>query len=171
MENLNSIKEEILQKIESAESDDTVEEIRISELGKKGRISKLLGELGKLNQDERRKLGPEINGLKNTVLEKIQEKKELFLDQILSKKLLEEKIDVTLPVKSSQNTNGRIHPVSQVLDEITEIFGSLGYEIADGPDIETEYYNFNALNIPESHPARQMHDTFYLKKKYDERRI
>ena len=64
--------------------------------------------------------------------------------------------------KSSQNTNGRIHPVSQVLDEITEIFGSLGYEIADGPDIETEYYNFNALNIPESHPARQMHDTFYF---------
>ena len=87
MENLNSIKEEILQKIESAESDDTVEEIRISELGKKGRISKLLGELGKLNQDERRKLGPEINGLKYTVLEKIQEKKEFFLDQILSKKL------------------------------------------------------------------------------------
>ena len=78
MENLNSIKEEILQKIESAESDDTVEEIRISELGKKGRISKLLGELGKLNQDERRKLGPEINGLKNAVLEKIQEKKEFF---------------------------------------------------------------------------------------------
>ena len=91
MENLNSIKEEIFQKIESAESDDTVEEIRISELGKKGRISKLLGELGKLNQDERRKLGPEINGLKNSVLEKIQEKKEFFLDQILSKKLLEEK--------------------------------------------------------------------------------
>tara|TARA_Y100001970_G_scaffold119678_1_gene148426 strand:- start:511 stop:1596 length:1086 start_codon:yes stop_codon:yes gene_type:complete len=162
MENLNSIKEEILQKIESAESDDSIEEIRISELGKKGRISRLLGELGKLNQDERRKLGPEINGLKNTVLEKIQEKKEFFLDQILSKKLLEEKIDVTLPVKSSQNTNGRIHPVSQVLDEITEIFGSLGYEIAEGPDIETEYYNFNALNIPESHPARQMHDTFYF---------
>ena len=67
-----------------------------------------------------------------------------------------------MPVKASQNTNGRIPPVSQVLDEITEIFGSLGYEIADGPDIETEYYNFNALNIPESHPARQMHDTFYF---------
>ena len=162
MENLNSIKNEILQKIESAESDDNVEEIRIRELGKKGRITKLLSELGKLDQDERKKLGPEINDLKNKALEKIQEKKEFFLDQVLNKKLLEEKIDITLPVKSSQNTNGRIHPVSQVLDEITEIFGSLGYEIADGPDIETEYYNFNALNIPESHPARQMHDTFYF---------
>ena len=162
MENLNSIKKEILQKIKSAESDDNVEEIRIRELGKKGRITKLLSELGKLNQEERKKLGPEINDLKNKVLEEIEEKKEFFLDQTLNKKLLEEKVDVTLPVKSSQNTNGRIHPVSQVLDEITEIFGSLGYEIADGPDIETEYYNFNALNIPESHPARQMHDTFYF---------
>ena len=126
MENLNSIKKEILQEIKSAESDDNVEEIRIRELGKKGRITKLLSELGKLNQEERKKLGPEINDLKNKVLEEIEEKKEFFLDQTLNKKLLEEKIDVTLPVKSSQNKNGRIHPVSQVLDEITEIFGSLG---------------------------------------------
>jgi len=98
MENLNSIKKEILQKIKSAESDDNVEEIRIRELGKKGRITKLLSELGKLNQEERKKLGPEINDLKNKVLEEIEEKKEFFLDQTLNKKLLEEKVDVTLPV-------------------------------------------------------------------------
>ena len=107
MENLNSIKKEILQKIESAESDDNVEEIRVRELGKKGRITKLLSELGKLDQDERKKLGPEINDLKNKVLEKIQEKKEFFLDQVLHKKLLEEKIDVTLPVKSKAKGNLR----------------------------------------------------------------
>ena len=105
MENLNSIKKEILQKIKSAKSDDNVEEIRIRELGKKGRITKLLSELGRLDQEERKKLGPEINDLKNKVLEEIEEKKEFFLDQTLSKKLLEEKVDVTLPVKSSQNTN------------------------------------------------------------------
>ena len=91
MENLNSIKKEILQKIESAESDDNVEEIRVRELGKKGRITKLLSELGKLDQDERKKLGPEINDLKNKVLEKIQEKKEFFLDQVLNKKTLRRK--------------------------------------------------------------------------------
>ena len=93
MENLNSIKKEILQKIKSAESDDNVEEIRIRELGKKGRITKLLSELGKLDHDERKKLGPEINGLKNKVLKEIQEKKEFFLDQVLNRKLLEEKIN------------------------------------------------------------------------------
>ena len=160
MENLNSIKEEILQKIESAESDDSVEEIRISELGKKGRISKLLGELGKLNQDERRKLGPEINGLKNTVLEKIQEKKEFFLDQILSKKLLEEKIDITL--ENDHEQYGTLHPLSKTIDEISAIFANMGFYIEEGPDIETDYYNFTALNIPLEHPARQEHDTFYL---------
>jgi len=162
MENLSSIEKIILQNIETADSEELVEEIRIKELGKKGRITKLLGELGSLDQEQRKKLGPELNKLKNIISKTIQDKKNFFAEEILNKKLLEEKIDITLPVKSSPNVIGKIHPVSQVLDEITEIFGSLGYEIADGPDIETEFYNFNALNIPESHPARQMHDTFYL---------
>tara|TARA_B100000029_G_scaffold275613_1_gene270286 strand:- start:94 stop:1179 length:1086 start_codon:yes stop_codon:yes gene_type:complete len=162
MENFESLKKEILQKITSAENEDAVEKIRVEELGKKGRISKLLNELGSVEQDKRKIIGPKVNDLKKIVSEKIQDKKEYFMNLDLDKRLLEEKVDITLPVKINQNNNGRIHPVSQVLEEISEIFGSLGYEIADGPDIESEYYNFNALNIPDSHPARQMHDTFYL---------
>ncbi|MEC7831053.1 MAG: phenylalanine--tRNA ligase subunit alpha [Pseudomonadota bacterium] len=162
MENFESLKKEILQKIISAENEDAVEKIRVEELGKKGRISKLLNELGSVEQDKRKIIGPKVNDLKKIVSEKIQDKKEYFMNLDLDKRLLEEKVDITLPVKINQNNNGRIHPVSQVLEEISEIFGSLGYEIADGPDIESEYYNFNALNIPDSHPARQMHDTFYL---------
>ena len=162
MENLSSIEKIILQNIETADSEELVEEIRIKELGKKGRITKLLGELGNLDPEKRKELGPKLNNLKNIIFKTIQDKKNFFAEERLTKKLLEEKIDITLPVKSSPNVIGKIHPVSQVLDEITEIFGSLGYEITDGPDIETEFYNFNALNIPESHPARQMHDTFYL---------
>jgi len=162
MENFESLKKEILKKIISAENEDAVEKIRVEELGKKGRISKLLNELGSVEPDKRKIVGPKVNDLKKTVSEKIQERKEYFINLELDKRLLEEKIDITLPVKINQNNNGRIHPVSQVLEEISEIFGSLGYEIADGPDIESEYYNFNALNIPDSHPARQMHDTFYL---------
>ena len=162
MENFESLKKEILKKIISAENEDAVEKIRVEELGKKGRISKLLNELGSVEQDKRKIIGPKVNDLKKIVSEKIQDKKEYFMNLDLDKRLLEEKVDITLPVKINQNNNGRIHPVSQVLEEISEIFGSLGYEIADGPDIESEYYNFNALNIPDSHPARQMHDTFYL---------
>ena len=162
MENFESLEKEILQKIISAENEDAVEKIRVEELGKKGRISKLLSELGSVEPDKRKIIGPKVNDLKNIISEKIQERKEYFINLKLDKRLLEEKIDITLPVKINQNNNGRIHPVSQVLEEISEIFGSLGYDISDGPDIESEYYNFNALNIPDSHPARQMHDTFYL---------
>ncbi len=122
----------------------------------------MLSELGSVEPDKRKIIGPKVNNLKNIISEKIQDRKEYFINLKLDKRLLEEKIDITLPVKINQNNNGRIHPVSQVLEEISEIFGSLGYEISDGPDIESEYYNFNALNIPDSHPARQMHDTFYL---------
>ena len=162
MENIESLKKEILEKISNAINEDALEKIRIEELGKKGRVSKLLNEIGTLSSEERKNIGPIINNLKKVINDQIQEKKEHFINLILDNRLLEEKLDVTLPVKINQNNNGKIHPVSQVLEEISEIFGSLGYEIADGPDVESEYYNFNALNIPESHPARQMHDTFYL---------
>ena len=164
MENIKSIENEIISKIEKADNEKALEEIRISELGKKGRISNILKKVGSLSPDERKEIGSSINTLKKIITEKIREKRDYLLKIEIDTKLIKEKIDVTLPAQIKQQNNGRIHPVSQVLDEISEIFGSLGYELADGPDIESEYYNFNALNIPDWHPARQMHDTFYLSK-------
>ena len=119
-------------------------------------------DLSKLSPEDRKEQGSKLNILKKNISNAISSKKNELTNIELEKRLLEEKIDVTLPVQVSQSKHGKIHPVSQVLDEISEIFGSLGYKISEGPDIETEHYNFNALNIPESHPARQMHDTFYL---------
>ena len=157
-----SLEEEILKKISLAENQDALEEIRIAELGKKGEISLLMKDLSKLSPEDRKEQGSKLNILKKNISDAISSKKNELNNIELEKRLLEEKIDVTLPVQVSQSKHGKIHPVSQVLDEISEIFGSLGYKISEGPDIETEHYNFNALNIPESHPARQMHDTFYL---------
>ena len=157
-----SLEEEILKKISLAENQDALEEIRIAELGKKGKISLLMKDLSKLSPEDRKEQGSKLNILKKNISNAISSKKNELSNFELEKRLLEEKIDVTLPVQVNQSKHGKIHPVSQVLDEISEIFGSLGYKISEGPDIETEHYNFNALNIPESHPARQMHDTFYL---------
>ncbi len=157
-----SLEEEILKKISLTENQDALEEIRIAELGKKGKISLLMKDLSKLSPEDRKEQGSKLNILKKNISNAISSKKNELANIELEKRLLEEKIDVTLPVQVSQSKHGKIHPVSQVLDEISEIFGSLGYKISEGPDIETEHYNFNALNIPESHPARQMHDTFYL---------
>ena len=157
-----TLEEEILKKISLAEDQDSLEEIRIAELGKKGKVSLLMKDLSKLSPEDRKEQGSKLNILKKNISNAISSKKNELTNIELEKRLLEEKIDVTLPVQVNQSKYGKIHPVSQVLDEISEIFGSLGYKISEGPDIETEHYNFNALNIPEYHPARQMHDTFYL---------
>jgi phenylalanyl-tRNA synthetase alpha chain len=157
-----TLEEEILKKISLAEDQDSLEEIRIAELGKKGKISLLMKDLSKLGPEDRKEQGSKLNILKKNISNAISSKKNELTNIELEKRLLEEKIDITLPVQVNQSKHGKIHPVSQVLDEISEIFGSLGYKISEGPDIETEHYNFNALNIPEYHPARQMHDTFYL---------
>jgi phenylalanyl-tRNA synthetase alpha chain len=157
-----TLEEEILKKISLAEDQDSLEEIRIAELGKKGKISLLMKDLSKLSPEDRKEQGSKLNILKKNISNAISSKKNELTNIELEKRLLEEKIDITLPVQVNQSKHGKIHPVSQVLDEISEIFGSLGYKISEGPDIETEHYNFNALNIPEYHPARQMHDTFYL---------
>lgn len=156
------LENEILASVNSVSNQDSLEEIRIAELGKKGRISLLMKELSNLSNEEKKENGSKLNNLKNTISNSISKKKEELESIDLDIRLLKEKVDVTLPVQAQSSKTGKIHPVSQVMDEIAEIFGSLGYQIAEGPDIETEHYNFNALNIPESHPARQMHDTFYL---------
>ena len=159
------LEKEILEEVKSVKDQDGLEAIRVGELGKKGRISLLMKDLSLLSPEEKKEKGSTLNKLKNNVSNSISEKKEELENTELNNRLLKEKVDVSLPVQSQSAKTGKIHPVSQVMDEISEIFGSLGYQIAEGPDIETEHYNFNALNIPESHPARQMHDTFYMPNK------
>src|SRR5690606_1809444 len=112
---------------------------------------------------ERTGMGAAINGPKDRVTEALSVRRAELRDAAIAARLEREKVDVTLPVPRAPAERGRIHPITQVIDEITAIFGDLGFSIAEGPDIETDHYNFTALNFPEGHPAREMHDTFFLK--------
>ena len=142
-----------------------LEEVRIAALGKKGRVPELMSELGKLPPEERKSFGQRVNGLRDRVTASLEARKSELSAGALIEKLKAERIDVTLPVRSGGVLDGRIHPVSQVWDEIIEIFADLGFSVAEGPDIETDDLNFTKLNIPAEHPARQEHDTFYMRAK------
>lgn len=172
MNDIESLKQEICAAIKAAEDEQALEAIRISALGKKGSISEKLKSLGSMSAEERQKAGPVINGLKNQILSLLGEKREALKRTATEARLKNETVDVTLPVRSSPAERGRIHPISQVIDEITAIYADMGFSIAEGPDIETDYYNFTALNFPEGHPAREMHDTFFFNPdKSGERRL
>lgn len=162
MQDLQTLETEITTNIGAANDLDSVEEIRIAELGKKGRVSLLMRELGKMTPDEKKEFGPKLNQLKNYLNEAIINRKEDLEAAELNQKLAEEHVDITL--SKAEPELGSIHPISQVIDEATEIFTEMGFSVAEGPEIEEDFYNFSALNIPESHPARQMHDTFYFPK-------
>ena len=157
-----SLQIEILAAIAGAGDEAALEAVRVAALGKKGSISELLKTLGGMSPDERKVQGPLINGLRDRVSEAIGARKNALADEALNARLQGERIDVTLPPRPE--SRGTIHPVSQVLDEITAIFADLGFAIAEGPDVEYDDYNFTKLNIPPEHPARQMHDTFYIAK-------
>lgn len=148
--------------IAAAQDEPALEALRVSALGKKGSISALLASLGQMSPEERKAQGPAINGLKSEISGMIEARKTALASEALEKRLAEETLDVTLPLRPAPTTQGRIHPVSQVIDEITAIFSDMGFAIAEGPDVETDYYNFTALNFPEGHPAREMHDTFFF---------
>jgi phenylalanyl-tRNA synthetase alpha chain len=160
MQDIDALQSEILAAIEAADSLDALENLRVAELGKKGRISGLMKGLGGMSPEERKTAGPALNGLKNTIGDAIQTAKDTLENAALDARLAAETIDISLPVPPEQR--GTLHPISQVLDEITEIFADMGFTVAEGPDIEEDFYNFTALNIPPEHPARQMHDTFYF---------
>nr|WP_210345303.1 phenylalanine--tRNA ligase subunit alpha [Jiella flava] len=153
---------ELLAAIEAAGDEAALETIRIAELGKKGRISEMMKGLGKMSPEERKTAGPRLNGLRDAVQGAITTKREALADKAIAARLAAERVDVTLPVRQAAAARGRIHPISQVIDEITAIFADMGFSIAEGPDVETDHYNFTALNFPEGHPAREMHDTFFL---------
>jgi phenylalanyl-tRNA synthetase alpha chain len=148
-----------------------IERVRIAALGKKGRVPELMATLGALPGDQRKAFGQAVNGLKTRISEALEGRKGELERAALSARLAEERADITLPVRLGPLQDGRIHPVSQVFDEVAEIFGDMGFAIAEGPDIETDDLNFTKLNIPPEHPARQEHDTFYLHPKADGSRM
>jgi phenylalanyl-tRNA synthetase alpha chain len=162
MTEIDQLERSITEAIAAASDEQAIEAVRVAALGKKGTISERLKTLGAMSPEERQSMGPVINGLKNRVTEALTARKAELKDAAIAVRLAAEKVDVTLPVRGSPAERGRIHPISQVIDEIAAIFGDLGFSIAEGPDVETDYYNFTALNFPEGHPAREMHDTFFF---------
>ncbi|WP_169543389.1 phenylalanine--tRNA ligase subunit alpha [Sneathiella aquimaris] len=165
MQDIETLESELLTKISAAQDLDALEAIRIAALGKKGEVSLMMRGLGQMAPEERQVVAPKLNKMKQTLLDAIDQAKEGLNRAAMEARLATESVDVTLPVR--HETQGRIHPISQVTDEITEIFADMGFTIAEGPDIEDDFHNFTALNIPPEHPARQMHDTFYLPEKED----
>ncbi len=160
MESLDSIRAEWLRQIAAAASLDALEQIRVAALGRNGQVTGLLKTLGSLAPDERKTRGAAVNQLKNEIEAALGEAKSRLDQAALGQRLAQERIDVTLPVKAE--SDGRIHPISQTIDELIAIFGEMGFTVAEGPHIEDDFYNFTALNIPPEHPARQEQDTFYL---------
>ncbi len=156
----DALKNELLQLVTDAPDLAALEEVRVAALGKKGRITGLMKELGGLSPDERRERGAALNALKDEIAAAIDARKADLASAHLKAKLEAERIDVTLPVRPE--VEGRIHPISQTIDEIVAIFAEMGFAVADGPDVEDDFHNFTALNFPPGHPARDMHDTFYL---------
>ncbi|MEM7043116.1 MAG: phenylalanine--tRNA ligase subunit alpha, partial [Pseudomonadota bacterium] len=156
---------EILKQIDGVDQLDVLEQIRVGELGKKGRITALTKSLGALEPEARRAAGQRYNLLKQAVGEAIASRRETLESAALDAQLLHETVDVTLPIRPE--AMGRLHPVSQVTEELIAIFGEMGFRVAEGPDVEDDFNNFTALNIPPEHPARQMQDTFYLEAEKD----
>ncbi len=160
MHRLPEIKNEGLSAITDAENPTQLEQIRVEYMGKKGRLTELLKGLGKLEPTERPKAGAAINVVKQDIQKAIQDRSVELEEAVLAEKLASESIDITLPGRGEEN--GGLHPVTRTLQRIESFFAQVGFSVETGPEIEDDYHNFEALNIPPHHPARAMHDTFYL---------
>ena len=164
-----SLEHDILQQVAGASDEAALEAVRVATLGKKGSISEQMKSLGGMGPEERKTAGAALNVLKDKVTDAITARKTVLQEAQLEQRLASEKIDVTLPTRTEPR--GTIHPVSQVWEEVVQIFGDLGFAVAEGPHIEDDFHNFTALNIPQEHPARQEHDTFYFNEKADGSRM
>src|SRR4051812_26384685 len=171
MSDLQTLEQQILSDVAAAADEAALEAVRVSALGKSGSVSALLKTLGSMTPDERKQQGPLINGLKDKATAAIEARRAVLKNAALDQRLNTETIDVTLPLREPPSEAGRVHPISQVIDELTAIFADMGFAVAEGPDIETDDYNFTKLNIPEGHPAREMHDTFFFPPKPDGSRL
>ena len=157
---LNQLVTEAEQAISVADDLQTLDQVRVDYLGKKGQLTERMKSLGKLSAEERPKAGQAINQAKQTVQQAIEARREALKNAVLEAKLVGEKVDVTLPGRHTPV--GSLHPVTRTMQRIDDLFAQMGFSVAEGPEIEDDFHNFEALNIPESHPARAMHDTFYF---------
>jgi phenylalanyl-tRNA synthetase alpha chain len=160
MTDIATLQAEALAAVAAADSLDAIEAERVRLLGKQGQVTALLKTLGGMSPEQRQSEGPRINGLREAVAAAIAERKAALEGAALEARLASERIDLSLPAPEAPR--GSVHPVSQVMDELAEIFADMGFAVATGPEIEDDWHNFTALNIPETHPARAMHDTFYF---------
>ena len=160
MQALDELKVEATAAIEAAIDAASLEKLRVEWLGKKGRVTDLLKGLGQLSAEERPKAGAEINAVKQLLNAMISERRDTLQQAAIAEQLVSESLDVTLPGRSEDL--GALHPITRTIDRMSEFFLALGFEVVEGPEIEDDYHNFEALNIPAHHPARAMHDTFYI---------
>jgi len=160
MEDIENLKLNALKQIAEAVDVKALDEVRVSVLGKKGSLTEHMKCLGQLSIEEKKQIGQKLNLVKTEIEQAMEARREELSVKELNDKLLRETIDVTLPIRDENI--GRIHPVSKIYEEVVAIFGEMGFEVADGPDIEDQFHNCNALNTPANHPAREMQDTFYI---------
>ena len=157
---VQSLQSRFEQDVAAAADLAALDAVRVAALGKSGEVTALLKTLGAMSAEQRQVEGPRINALREAVTAAIAAKKEALENAELDRRLATERLDLSLPAR--ETPRGSVHPVSQVMDELTEIFADMGFAVAEGPEIEDDWHNFSALNIPETHPARAMHDTFYI---------
>jgi phenylalanyl-tRNA synthetase alpha chain len=166
---LEALEKDILDQVAAAADEAALESVRVAALGKKGSISERMKALGAMTPEQRKTAGARLNVIKDRVAEAIAHRKAVLQEAALEARLASERIDVTLPIRPERQ--GTIHPVSQVWEEVVQIWGDLGFSVAEGPHIEDDFYNFTALNMPPEHPARQEHDTFYFNERPDGSRM
>ncbi len=171
MSDLDLLETQLLADIATAGDEAALEAVRLTAFGKKGSVSELLKTLGAMSPEDRKTRGAAINAMKDRLGEAITSAKAVLKRAALDARIARETVDITLPLRDAAITSGRIHPISQVIDEVTAIFGDMGFAVAEGPDIETDFYNFTALNFPIGHPAREMHDTFFFNPKENGERL
>lgn len=165
MDQLKQLREELLAEIASAADLTSLEGVRVSALGKKGRVTVMMKGLGGMDPEARKSAGQAFNVLKDEIVAALDAKKTVLEESEISARLASETVDVSLPVRPV--VEGLLHPISQTIEEVVEIFAPMGFEVAEGPDIEDDFHNFTALNFPPDHPAREMHDTFFLPRQAD----
>ena len=169
MNDIQALETELLGAVAAAASAEALEQVRVAALGRKGALTERLKTLGQLSPEARREAGQQLNLVKDKLAAAIEARRGTLQESELEARLAGDRIDVTLPARPE--AEGRLHPVSQVMDEIAAIFAEMGFTVAEGPDIEDDFHNFTALNIPPEHPARQMHDTFYFRPRPDGERM
>ncbi|MBK1666784.1 phenylalanine--tRNA ligase subunit alpha [Rhodovibrio sodomensis] len=160
MDEPEELKRSLLAEVDGANTLDDLEQVRVSALGKKGRLTQQMKQLGQLDPEERKRVGQALNEVKDAVQQAIETRKASLAEAEMQARLERERVDVTLPARPFDM--GRIHPISRTIEEMIQIFGAMGFRVAEGPHVEDDFHNFTALNIPPEHPARQEHDTFYV---------